>query len=387
MKIIYLYHSLAIIGGAERILINKMNYLSNHGYDVYIITFEQGNHAFSFELEKNIKHYDLNTRFFTLYKYNIFKRIYLHKKMNIKFEKELEKVINDIKPDIFICTTYSIHNFKQILNTVRPNCKTILESHVSLPFLLDDNIHGNSIIKKIVRVYINHKNINLIKCFDRIVVLTRQDCLYWKKYSQNISIITNTIGNYPEKTNNLAGKNKIISVGRLEPQKGFDLLIKAWAQIHQYYKDWHIEIYGEGYLKEFLDSEMIKYNVSNSISIKEPTQYIYKEYMNSDFLVLSSRAEGFGLVLAEAMACGRPCVSFNCPCGPDEIITDSVDGLLAKDGDINDLAKKIEWMITHEKERKEMGLKARESAKRYDKETIMAQWINLFNELTNNTNI
>ncbi|HRM91835.1 MAG TPA: glycosyltransferase, partial [Thomasclavelia ramosa] len=134
-------------------------------------------------------------------------------------------------------------------------------------------------------------------------------------------------------------------------------------------------------------NEIIKCNVSNSIFIKEPTRYIYKEYMNSEFLVLSSRAEGFGLVLAEAMSCGRPCVSFNCPCGPDEIITDGVDGLLAKNGDVDDLAEKMEWMITHDKERKEMGIRARESAKRYDKEKIMTQWINLFNELTNNTNI
>lgn len=387
MKITYIINSIAILAGTERILVDKMNYLSKHGYDVYIITFEQGNHAFSFELEKNIKHYDLNTRFFTLYKYSIFKRIYLHQKMNIKFNRELENIINDIKPNLFICNTYSIHNFKQILKAVKPHCKVILESHVSLPFLLEDNIHGNDIIIKIIRAYVNHKNMKFIKYFDRIVVLTKQDGLYWRKYSQNISIITNSITNYPKEFNSLVDSHKIICVGRLEPQKGFDLLIKAWTMINQNHKDWYIEIYGEGYLKEFLDNEIIKCNVSNSIFIKEPTRYIYKEYMNSEFLVLSSRAEGFGLVLAEAMSCGRPCVSFNCPCGPDEIITDGVDGLLAKNGDVDDLAEKMEWMITHDKERKEMGIRARESAKRYDKEKIMTQWINLFNELTNNTNI
>ena len=81
------------------------------------------------------------------------------------------------------------------------------------------------------------------------------------------------------------------------------------------------------------------------------------------------------------MECGRPCVAFNCPSGPNEIITNGIDGLIAKNGDIDDLADKIEWMITHEYERHLMGERASLSAKKYYIEPIMKQWINLFNKL------
>ena len=165
------------------------------------------------------------------------------------------------------------------------------------------------------------------------------------------------------------------------------MLLKSWSIVVNKHKDWHLDIYGEG--EEYFNLiKIINYlGINNSVTIHKPTLDIYEKYYESDFYILSSRCEGFGIVLIEAMSCGIPCVSLNCPCGPDEIIRDGVDGLLAKNGDVDGLARKIEWMITHDKERKEMGLRARESAKRYDKEKIMNQWINLFNELTNNTNI
>ena len=382
MKIVYFINSISILAGTERIIVDKMNYLANHGYSVYLITHEQGNHSFSFDLDEKIRHYDLNVRFFTLYKYNLLKRLYLHYKMKKVLSIKLEKVIKNINPDIFICTTYSIDCFKQIVNTIGSNYKKILESHVYLPFLLKDDIRDNSHLKKYAKKYSNCKNLKYIRYFDKIVVLTKEDGLNWEKYTQKISIITNSITNISKRINRTENNHCILCVGRLGYQKGFDLLIKAWSKICSKHKDWHIDIYGEGREKEFLEKEIKKHDVGNSLFIKEPTKYIYDRYQNSELFVLSSRFEGFGLVLAEAMSCGTPCVSFNCPGVPDEIITNGVDGLLAKNGDIDDLADKIEWMITHEKERKEMGIKARESAKRYDKDVIMAQWIKLFDEIS-----
>ena len=95
--------------------------------------------------------------------------------------------------------------------------------------------------------------------------------------------------------------------------------------------------------------------------------------MESDFLVLSSDSEGFSLVLIEAMSCGVPVVSVACPFGPSEIVENGVTGLLTK-MDVSDLAEKMEWMIDHEKERLEMGKKARIAAKKYQKETVMKEW-------------
>jgi glycosyltransferase involved in cell wall biosynthesis len=176
--------------------------------------------------------------------------------------------------------------------------------------------------------------------------------------------------------------NRIISIGRLDEQKGFDLLIKAFSIVHKNEKDWYLDIYGNGLEYDKLTRCINHLDLRGKIKIKNSTPAIYEEYKKSDFFVLSSRYEGFGLVLAEAMFCGIPCVSFNCDYGPSEIIHDGEDGLLVKNGDVEDLAKKIDWMITHEKERKEMGIHAHESAKRYAKEPIMQQWMKLFDEMT-----
>ena len=91
-------------------------------------------------------------------------------------------------------------------------------------------------------------------------------------------------------------------------------------------------------------------------------------------LVLSSESEGFGLVLIEAMACGTPCISFDCPPGPSEIIDNKVTGLLARNGDTQDLAEKMDWLITHDSERQEMGRKARIASRRYEPASILKEW-------------
>ena len=369
MKIVYLIRDYINPGGIERVVANKANYLVNHGYEVYIVSLFDKEDLPFFYFDPKITFHSLN--------------LIDDKFVNENFVLKLSSYFNEIKPDIAISTGIGPLNY---LYKVKDSSKKILELHFAKYKKKYKLARFDSfLLGRLFTSIYSYKRTAIARKYDAFVVLTDEDRLDWRGLN-NITTIPNPLSFVPNSYSDLKTK-RVIAIGRYTTQKGFDLLIKAWTMIHQNHKDWYIEIYGEGYLKEFLDNEIIKYNVSNSIFIKEPTKYIYEEYMNSEFLVLSSRAEGFGLVLAEAMSCGRPCVSFNCPCGPDEIITDGVNGLLAKNGDVDDLAEKIEWMITHDKERKEMGIRARESAKRYDKEKIMTQWINLFNELTNNTNI
>jgi glycosyltransferase involved in cell wall biosynthesis len=143
---------------------------------------------------------------------------------------------------------------------------------------------------------------------------------------------------------------------------------------------WKIDIFGQGELEGDLNNQIINNNLQGRITIHQPTKEIYNEYLHSDFYVLSSNFEGFGLVLIEAMSCGLPVVAFDCSYGPNEIISDKKDGFLVKNGNIKQLSEKMEWLMTHEAERTEMGIQARISAKRYEIGQIMSIWETLFKD-------
>ena len=158
-------------------------------------------------------------------------------------------------------------------------------------------------------------------------------------------------------------------------------MILAFSLIAKKHPTWNLAIYGKGEEKEKLNGLISQLNLSNQIRISYVTKDIMSEYMKSAFFVCSSDYEGFSLVLVEAMACGIPCVSTACPNGPLEIIEDGVNGLLSK-MDSSDLANKMDWMITHEKERRKMGQNAHRFAARYKKEIVMKKWEDAYLSVT-----
>jgi len=162
----------------------------------------------------------------------------------------------------------------------------------------------------------------------------------------------------------------ILAVGRYSHQKGFDMLLKAWKILDT--QGWTLRIAGDGDPLEDLPDNVITGLSSNIIA----------EYQNAAFLVLSSRYEGLPMVLLEAQAAGLPIVSFACKCGPQDVITDGVDGILVPEGDIAGLAGGMKQLIDDEDLRRRMGQAAFRNSDRYDKERIMALWENLFHELS-----
>jgi glycosyltransferase involved in cell wall biosynthesis len=152
-----------------------------------------------------------------------------------------------------------------------------------------------------------------------------------------------------------------------------DRLVNAFALIADKYPEWYIDIYGEGELHDEVQQLITRKGLDRQIHLQAPTSQIYEQYQTSQFFVLSSDFEGFGLVIVEAMACGIPVVVTDCPFGPSEIVEDGKTGLLAR-MDEHDLAAKMEWMMSHDREREEMGARAYEAAGRYRKEIIMKEW-------------
>lgn len=378
MKIVYLYTALTTIGGADRIIVQKANYLADvYKHDIYIITDSQNKRPFSFPLSKNVKHIDLDINFDKQYKYNLLIRYFVYKSLMIKYKKKLLLCLNKIKPQITISTLGRDMDFLTDLND---GSQKVAESHIARHYMR--NLHlmeAKGGISKLIAQYWRKKQEKAIKKLDALVVLTKADADHWKEIKQKF-IIPNPITLEPNGYSSCTG-NKIISVGRLTEQKGYDLLINAWKAIAFKHPDWIINIYGEGELHDKLQQQICDSHLEKQIILCKPVTNISEKYIESSFYVMSSRFEGFGLVLTEAMCCGLPCISFDCPSGPSEIIKDKEDGLLVENGNINALADSICFMIENEEKRIQMGKKAKGNVMRYSTEHIMQQWNELFKGL------
>ena len=380
MKLVYIFSSFAAKGGTERIFCDKMNWLAEvAGYEIVFVTYEQGNHPFAYPLSNKIRHVDLNTRFFTTGTMPLLKRIRFKFTMPRLFKHRLRKLLDEIQPDVVVSTTYALPLFREILS--QPY-RHVVESHVYYQLLLQNTFtHISWLDRKIARHLLE-----MLKRCEKVVVLTHKDAACWKGYD-NIEVIHNVVTNYPEKITDVADRPKrIIAVGRLQAQKGFDLLIQSWQLIAARHPDWQLVVYGHGGDLQKLQQQLEKAGLTSSMTFAGATDNIYKEYQNSAFYVMSSRYEGWGLVLVEAMSCGLPCVSFDCPYGPSDIIRDGEDGFLVENGNIQQLAEKMELLINNKELRERLGVRARLNAARFTSDNIMPQWTKLFETIVQNDN-
>lgn len=379
MKLVYVYDSLAKYGGLERITVDKMNYLTEKmGYDVYIITASQGNHIIKFPLSDKVTHIDLNLRMHDVYRYRMPLRLWKMFQKNKLFKKKFQETIDNISPDIISCTTAFMP--KEICS-VKTKAKIILESHSAKTFTFYGDNNVNNILKRWYKKMVTERALNIAeKRCDALVTLTHGDAQNWKNAKRK-TVIPNFTNIKPVEGLNEDG-NCVIAAGRLTEQKGFKYLIDAWAKVARCYPSWRLNIYGDGPYKEILQRTIVNLGLNEYVIMHKAEKDFSSILARNSFFVLSSIYEGFGLVLIEAMECGLPCVSFDCPYGPDDIIKDKEDGLLVDYMDVEALADAICWMIEHEEERKAMGCKAKENVKRFSPDAVMSQWDKLFNELT-----
>ena len=381
MRIMYIIKSFAMKAGVERVMSDKMNYLVEHGYEVTLVTYEQGNHPQAFPLNDAIHHHNIDACFFKLSYMPLWKRPLERVKMRKRFRKGFQKIVDEERPEVIITTTYSMKLLDIILN-VHSKAHRIIESHIACYTVRKAyDYRDNPFLKRVAAIY-DKWAFHQIGKFDKLIVLTKGDAQDWSRYIKSVEIIPNPVTVYPESVKPHDGSGqRIIAVGRLHEQKGYDMLIEAFAIIAGKCPQWHIDIFGNGVDEQKLRYLIQSYELEGRVNILPPTSQIYEEYQNSEFYVLSSRYEGFPLVLNEAMSCGIPCVAFRCKYGPEDAITHGENGLLAENGNIYDLARQMLWMIEHKKERLLMGKKARMVAQHYQAENIMARWELLFREL------
>ena len=378
MKIVYIYSTIATKGGTERMITEKANYLANHfGYDVTIITCIQ--HPYeknSFCTSKKVKQIKLGFPYFSQYKYKYPKRLWVKYAINKELRELLTKEIQHIKPDMLI----GIGHFKaDIVCNIDCEAKIIVECHEARHFTQSGmSQHQDLISKLFLSLYRNAYFRTIEKKADAVVTLTQGDKELWNK-AKRVEVIPNFTIMPIHHISKCEGK-RVIAVGRLSWEKGYDRLIKIWKIVELKHPDWLLDIFGEGELEKDLKEDVVKNNIRN-ITIHKFTDTISYEYTKSSICVMTSYYEGFALVLLEALKHGVPCIAFNCPFGPSSIIEDNHCGFLIENDNINLFAEKLSILIENAKLRKAFSEAAINRSEAFTVGRIMEQWKSLFESL------
>lgn len=374
-RIVYCTPALYFAGGMERVLTMKANYFAEHfGYDVTIILTDGKEKPIFYPLSDKVKVINLDIGFEELWTCSFLKKIFFYLKKQHLYKKLLNRELMRIRPDITVSMLRREINF---INDIQDGSKKIGEIHINRANFR--NFEGNNALKNLFSKFWMNSLLSKLQRLDRFVVLTEKDKEAWVEL-KNVCVIPNPLSFTSTRRSTLSEK-RIIAVGRYCHEKGYDLLLKAWVIVQNRTTDWRLEIFGEGdrtQYEEMVDTLNLDRHrcILNGRSSK-----IQDEFLNSSLSVCSSKFEGFGLVITEAMACGLPVVSFDCPWGPRAIISDGEDGMLVENGNVDKLAEALVLMIQNPKQRKAMADKAIENVQRFSIDQIAGQWKSLFESL------
>lgn len=324
MRIVYVIEMISPRGGQERVIIDKMNYLAEHtSHEITLMTVWKDTRPAAFPLHKNIRRVTLDVHMLNISGgYAVSLPVVLYK---------FNSRIKEINPDItifframgaFLCATTSWTG------------KKIFESHT--PYRFSNH--------KWLYPYMQRKA-------DVVVCLTKGDAEEF-----NMAKCTKVIPNFTMISTSKVpdyGARNVVFVGRDCPEKDIPRLKHIWSIVHRNHPDW-------------------------TLSVHHNTKDIVSAYLSGSILVMTSKAEGFGLVLLEAMCCGLPCIAFDCPHGPRDIIEDGKTGFLVQYDDNQEFIGKLSTLMDDENLRRQMGSAARIAAQRYQPESIMQQWLGLF---------
>ena len=376
MKIIYCIHSLYNPGGMERVLLGKVQYLRAHtDWEISVVTTNQGGRPLFFDLPKGVGLTDLNVNYESGAQSGPLKKIAVYLRKKALHRKRLTELLMREKADIVVSLFPSESSF---IPAIKDGSRKVLELHLNRYFRTQYCRGG--IVGMIDRIR-EKTDLRLARKFDKFVVLTDEDRGYWGELP-NIVTIPNPSLFHVERISDTR-RHRVIAVGRLDYQKGFDRLLEAWKVVcrHDDLKDWTLDIYGQGEWRDSLQNQIEAGGMTERAFLRGTTSDIAAEFAESAFIVMSSHYEGLPMVLIEAMTCGLPAVSFACKCGPRDIIRDGANGILVADGDCSALAGAMMKVMRDDALRSSMGAEALKVREQYCEESIMSKWMTMFKSL------
>lgn len=377
-KILYCIGSLNTPGGTERVLSSKASiFADKYGIEVHICTIGTDTNRF-YKFSDNINFHNLSSS----YSNRSYPRIPLLRGYLMKKDlyRAYEYLIKQITPNVVIVMERGTDDFYIPNICHKLNIPVAREFHFAKAAVYSRADIMDSKITKWRYIFDYKKIFRAFDNYDYMLLLTEKDQREGN-YRAKTVVIPNIVPPLVDEdmVADVRSSKKFISVGSMnDRRKGFDSIIKAWAPIASKYPEWTFEVWGKGPYEPQL-REMIKaLDVEKSVKLCGTTNNVASKYRESAFCVSGAVAEGLPMVLIEAMSCGLPCVAYDCPTGPSDIITNGQDGILVPLHDLNGLTAGIEKEINDIELRVEQAKRARKKSEHFTESVIIPKWLNFF---------
>lgn len=380
MKIVYCIASIHNPGGKDRVVVSKANELAKLGWEVFIITTDQKATSSYFPLHPQIIHHDLDINYVDNNIPSLWQRWKIDRIKKKLHKQRLEKYLKLIKPDIVIST---FEEDGSIIASIKLPFIKIMELHYSKERRYKEYVRSRFSPARLLDFLRTRYDEYIVSRYDYLVALTEVDMNKWWS-AKNKCCIPNPLGWKLDASPVALINPKVIAVGRYSSEKNFEELIDIWATVSPAHPDWQLEIIGQGYLKDRLAERIDRLGIGHTTTLSPPTSRIQDEYQNASLLVMTSKYEGFGMVLIEAMSFGVPVVSYDAPYGPREIIHNGIDGFLVPLGNKQQFALRMGEVMSSIELRQDLGKNAFLTSKQYSSEKIIKQWVDLFEYLHRN---
>ena len=357
MRLLYVTTKISGAGGMQRVLAVKSDFLIvNKGYEIHIlITNAEDDESVLYDFNPQIVFHNINPHRSALHYFWSYKKL-------------LNECVEAINPDIIIMMDNGLKSFL-LPFILKKKYPLIYELHVSKYILKSEGIMA--VKDKFIFPFMAFA----ASRFYAFVVLTHNGSSEWKL--NNLHVIPNPLWFTTDQVNNTESKIAV-AVGRHVYEKGYDRMFTVWKQVLASYPDWQLHIYGDAHKETDLYGLAKQEGILDNVKFFGAEKDIIKVYQNASVYLMTSRYEGFGMVLLEAMACGLPCVAFDCPVGPSGIIKDNYNGFLIEDGDIQNFTEALKKLIDDKDMHIEMGYNAKVSSAGFALPLVMKQWDTLF---------
>ena len=378
MKIVYCILDCSQPGGTERTLSVQANYFAGHGHEVHIVTTETPANAVpAYDFSDKIRFHNLAIGYRDVDGGLSPSKLLGRLRRGRTHRARLTALLMELRADVVV--TMFGHEMS-FLYKIKDGSKKISEFHFSRDYRdVESHSQGYSWAKRQFTLLKEWRKRRFIRHYDAFVILTRQDAAKWGALP-NLHVIPNARTFTTDNPAQLENK-EVLAVGRYAYQKGFDLLLQAWAAVCREVSGWTLRIVGDGELRDELQQMVARLGVGDSVILARQSSDVQSLYRRAAIYVMSSRYEGLPMVLLEAQAAGLPIVSFACPCGPSDVVTDGRDGFLVPAGDTDALAARLLTLMRDPALRQRMGAAAYADSARFSTEAVMGQWERLFRSL------